>query len=59
MHVGLPHSYFPSDKFDGENLSYEPLDLGVLENKLVGKFSSCIINYDCENPFGRNKTIIV
>jgi hypothetical protein len=40
------------NKFDGENLSQAPSDLGILENHLVGGNSLEIKISNCENPLG-------
>jgi hypothetical protein len=44
--IVLPHFQI---KFDGENLSQVPPDLGMLENHLVGGHSLEIKISDCEN----------
>jgi hypothetical protein len=46
------------NKFDGENLSQAPSDLGMLENQLVGReFLGNKIS-DCENPLGTVRQIL-
>jgi hypothetical protein len=59
LHATFPYYPIPSlNKFDGEKMSQAPSYLGMLENQLVGGYSSRIKFSNCENPLGTIRHIL-